>query len=150
MPFDVSRYPANWPQFSAWVRFVRAQGRCECTGQCGKHVPNPIQRRCCEMHHKPARWFRGRVVLTVAHLCDCEPPCAIAGHVIAACQKCHLRIDRFRHAARRLAHQQARRRHPPPPSFLSPPPHGDKEVLPMRGGTAPPHPPDKRQDNPPR
>jgi hypothetical protein len=29
-------------------------------------------------------------------------------HVIAACQRCHLRIDRFLHAAHRLARQLAR------------------------------------------
>jgi len=105
VPIDYSRYPPNWKEFSNWVRLVRAQGRCECTGQCGHHTPNPIPRRCCELHGTKARWFKGRVTLTTAHLCACEPPCAIPAHVIAACQKCHLRIDRFRHAAARLARQ---------------------------------------------
>lgn len=111
MPVDWTRYPPNWPGFSAQIRFARARGRCECTGQCGMHRPNPAPRRCVELHHTPARWFRGTVRLTVAHLCHCDPPCANPAHVIAACQRCHLRIDRFRHAQARLhnarCHQDA-------------------------------------------
>jgi hypothetical protein len=97
MPIDYRRYPTNWREFSASIRFARASGRCECTGQCGLHQPNPFPRRCCELHHKPARWAHGLVRLTVAHLCHCHPPCAIPEHVIAACQRCHLRIDAKKH-----------------------------------------------------
>jgi len=107
MPIDWSRYPANWRTFSAQVRFARARSQCECTGQCGMHTPNPNPRRCVELHGKPARWFHGRVTLTVAHLCHCDPPCAIPEHVIAACQRCHLRIDRYKHAHARLLTQRA-------------------------------------------
>lgn len=109
MPFDRARYPPNWPAFSYAIRHLRAQGRCECTGQCGLHTPNPYPRRCVERQGKPARWFHGRVTLTTAHLCHCDPPCAIQAHVIATCQRCHLRIDRFLHAAHRQARQKARR-----------------------------------------
>ena len=107
MPVNWTRYPANWRQFSAEIRLIRAMSQCECTGQCGMHRPNPNPRRCCELHHRPARWFRGYVRLTVAHLCTCDPPCTIAAHVIAACQRCHLRIDRYKHATHRLATQTA-------------------------------------------
>ena len=49
-----------------------------------------------------AKFAAGRIVLTVAHLCQCEPLCAIAEHVKAMCQRCHLRIDvelHVKHAA---------------------------------------------------
>jgi hypothetical protein len=101
MPIDYSQYPPYWQQFSAWIRHHRAGGRCECTGQCGLHQPNPHPRRCTERNKYAARWARGRVILTVAHLCTCSPPCARPAHVIAACQRCHLRIDSALHAAHR-------------------------------------------------
>jgi hypothetical protein len=98
MPTDMTRYPPNWKAFTYWVKHYRAQGRCECTGECGMHRPNPKPRRCVEQHGKPAHWFHGTVRLTTAHLCDCDPPCDNPAHVKATCQRCHLRIDRFRHA----------------------------------------------------
>jgi hypothetical protein len=55
-----------------------------------------------------AHYARGKVILTVAHLCACDPICLNPAHVIAACQRCHLRIDRFKHAAHRLANQETR------------------------------------------
>ena len=106
MPIDYSRYPPDWRQFSDHVRFDRAGGQCECTGQCGLHQPNPCTRRCVERHHRAARWFHGLVRLTTAHMCQCSPPCAIPEHVIAACQRCHLRIDRWKHAQTRRCNQQ--------------------------------------------
>jgi len=107
MPVDWHRYPQQWGAFSAAIRFDRAHGRCECTGQCGLHQPRTNPRRCVEVHRQPAKWFHGRVTLTVAHLCDCDPPCLINEHVIACCQRCHLRIDAAMHAAHRLATQRA-------------------------------------------
>jgi hypothetical protein len=107
MPVNWTLYPANWRTFSAEIRFARAKGRCECEGQCGMHTPNPNPRRCVEAHRQPARWFHGRVTLTVAHLCTCTPLCAIHEHVIAACQRCHLRIDRYKHAQARLLTHRA-------------------------------------------
>lgn len=99
MPCDMRPYGPTWPMFSALIRFQRAKSRCECYGQCGMHPAH----RCAEIHHKKALWARGMVRLTVAHLCECSPPCQDANHVIAACQRCHLRIDRFKHAGNRLA-----------------------------------------------
>jgi hypothetical protein len=104
MPPD--HYPPGWNQFSARIRFERAQSRCECTGQCGLHGGPSQGRRCTEIHHKPARWFKGTVRLTVAHLCNCNPICLNPLHVRAMCQRCHLRVDRFIHAMHR---QHARR-----------------------------------------
>lgn len=103
MPMDRKKYPKNWEAFSEEIRFVRAAGRCECTGECGLHKTHPGPRRCVEIHGEPAKWAKGKVVLTVAHLnndggpCRCEPRCALAEHVKAMCQRCHIRYDVKRH-----------------------------------------------------
>ena len=75
MPITADRkhlYPANWKQISARIRFVRAEGRCECVGECGLH-----KGRCKRRHgHVEYRekWDGGhietrevKIVLTVAH-----------------------------------------------------------------------------------
>lgn len=97
-------YHKSWKVFSSGIRLIRAEGRCECTGECGLEHPAPLGPRCAERNGKKALRANGRVFLSVAHLCDCSPPCIIAAHVKAMCQRCHLRTDRFTHAARRAAH----------------------------------------------
>jgi len=105
-------YPAGWKAFSRAIRFEVAQGRCQCEGECGLHRTHPGPRRCVEMNGQPAQWARGVVVLTVAHLCACDPPCIEPSHVKAMCQRCHIRTDiplHTKHVAetRRLGKQQA-------------------------------------------
>jgi len=100
MPMPSSYYPPGWNAFSARIRHGRAGDRCECFGQCGLHHG----RRCAHANHTPGRWQRGTIVLTVAHLCACSPICLNPAHVIAACQRCHLRIDAFKHAKTRKHH----------------------------------------------
>jgi hypothetical protein len=107
MPVDWSLYPQGWRSFAAAIKVTRARGRCECTGECGLHRPNPRPRRCTETHRARARWFRGRVTLTTAHLCNCHPLCMNPAHVKAMCQRCHLRVDSRKHARARLATQRA-------------------------------------------
>lgn len=95
-------YPPSWKAFSRMIRYDRAEGRCECHGLCGLHRTHPGPRRCVEIDRTPAQWANGLVVLTVAHICTCEPPCVRADHVLACCNRCHLRIDvplHLRHAA---------------------------------------------------
>jgi len=104
----MTRYGPDWRDFSALIRFIRAHYQCECTGQCGLHQPNPKTRRCIERHHQPARWAKGLIRLTVAHICQCEPPCQNPAHVLAMCQRCHLRIDRPLHQRQRQEHSSAR------------------------------------------
>jgi len=104
MPRPKPLYPPNWNIFSAMIRTERAQGQCECTGLglCGLHCTHPGPRRCVERDGQPAIWARGKVILTVAHICTCWPPCTEPAHVLACCQRCHLRIDiplHQRHAA---------------------------------------------------
>ena len=116
MPADMRKYPPGWRQFSAWVRHVRAQDRCECVGQCRMHRPNPQPRRCVEVHRRPAIWARGTIHLTVHHLCNCDPPCLDPAHVLAMCQRCHLRADLARHLkTRRQARLRTLRHAPVPP-----------------------------------
>ena len=109
MPIDYANYPPTWKEFSYWIRTVRAKNQCECTGECGLHQPNPTPRRCREVHGRPAIWAKGTIRLTVAHLCNCQPICANPAHVIAACQRCHLRIDAKQHAANRAKKSSDRR-----------------------------------------
>ena len=95
-------YPADWRAFTRLIR-ERAGERCECDGRCGLHRTNPGPRRCEERNGAPATWARGLVVLTIAHLnaegdvCRCDPLCADEAHVLAMCQRCHLRYDGKRH-----------------------------------------------------
>lgn len=103
MPCDLRKYGPNWKAFSWAIRYHRARLRCECFGKCGLHHGQ----QCIERHHQKAIFARGTVRLTVAHICDCDPPCQNPNHVIAACQRCHLRIDRYKHARNA---QETRRR----------------------------------------
>lgn len=92
-------YPPHWKGISRRIRFERARGRCECTGECGLHRTHPGPRRCIERDGQPAKWAKGTVVLTVAHLngpggpCRCDPLCGQDSHLKAMCQRCHLRYD---------------------------------------------------------
>lgn len=102
-PMNRANYPADWEKFSREIRFGRANGRCECEGECGLHRTTPGPRRCVEVDGAEARWAKGKVILTVAHLnaaggpCQCEPRCVYPEHVKAMCQRCHLRYDGPRH-----------------------------------------------------
>lgn len=121
MGFDPKDYPADWKEFSLRIRVQRARMQCECTGECGLHGPSlfkPGTRRCVERDGLPAKWAKGRVMLTVAHLnakggpCQCSPLCSNPDHVKAMCQRCHLRYDRERHAdsvARQRDEERVRR-----------------------------------------
>lgn len=88
-----AKYPADWKEVSKWVRFERAGGRCECTGQCGLHKTTGWARRCTERDGEPAEWAKGKVVLTTAHTCTCDPLCSNPQHLLAMCNRCHLRFD---------------------------------------------------------
>ena len=96
-PSEKARYPADWKQISLRIR-ARAEGQCECVGECGLHAG----RRCEERNGEVAKFARGKVVLTTAHL-DHAPERCDDENLRAMCQKCHLRYDRDHHAETRRA-----------------------------------------------
>lgn len=97
-PSQRRRYPHNWPAISAHIRGVRSKGQCECQGECGLHQG----RRCEERNGQPARWAKGRVILTTAHL-DHVPEHCNHDNLRAMCQRCHLLYDREHHAETRAS-----------------------------------------------
>ena len=96
-------YPKNWEAISLEVR-RRSGGRCECIGECGLHNGRDLfdrnAHRCIEINGKKAKFARGKIMLTVAHLCH-TPKCARRSHLRAMCQRCHLRYDAPMKAKRR-------------------------------------------------
>lgn len=88
---DASRYPKDWRAISLRIR-ARSGGQCECEGECGLHRTTPGPRRCIERNGEPARWAKGKVVLTVAHL-NHQPEDCRDENLKAMCQRCHLRYD---------------------------------------------------------
>ena len=108
MPMNASLYPPNWKEFSIYIRFDVAKGQCQCVGECGLHKTIPGPRRCIEKHGCLAKWARGKIVLTVAHLCNCDPLCANEKHVKAMCQRCHLRVDKDLHVRNSRKTRRAR------------------------------------------
>lgn len=72
-PENRKRYPPSWSEISQRIRFDRAQGRCECEGECGHdHADDPsiydFDGRCEAVHGEPHPVTGSDVVLTVAHL----------------------------------------------------------------------------------
>jgi hypothetical protein len=97
-------YPPDWKAISLAIR-KRAQGQCECWGECGLHRTHPGPRRCQERQGEGATWAKGRIMLTVAHLnhepADCRPE-----NLKAMCQRCHLRYDIAHHRETRTARRR--------------------------------------------
>lgn len=96
-PMALTLYPPGWAALSKHIRFERAGGRCECVGECGLHNRTGGPRRCEERDGEPAKWAKGKVMLTTAHLCRCEPLCGEPLHLKAMCNRCHLRVDAKQH-----------------------------------------------------
>jgi hypothetical protein len=88
-----AKYPKNWKTEIVPAVRERSGGRCECRGECELHRTNPGPRRCEELDGKPAKWARGKIMLTTAHTCDCDPPCGNLDHLLHMCNRCHLRLD---------------------------------------------------------
>lgn len=95
------RYPPDWPQISDYIRFTRAQGRCECDGRCGRPADHLDVDNRCRNHHAGAAYKTGsRVVLTTAHL-EHDPAKCADQDLMAMCNGCHLNYDREHHAQTR-------------------------------------------------
>ena len=104
-PENRKRYPKDWKEISARIRFDRAKGRCECDGRCGHDHGG----RCEAMHGMPHPVTGSKVVLTTMHL-DHEPENCDEENLLAGCQKCHLSYDAEHHAKTRRATKEKERR----------------------------------------
>lgn len=68
--------------------------------------------RCSRLHEEQSKSTKGKpfkIVLTIAHLCECKPKCGIDAHLKAMCQPCHLSLDREDHARHRRENLMSRR-----------------------------------------
>jgi hypothetical protein len=97
MPVDMKRYPENWTEISHRIRFERAGGRCECSGECGTH-----DERCDALHGEAHPLTGSKVVLTTAHLgADTDDKHdkmdVRAENLKAMCQRGHLLFDLDEH-----------------------------------------------------
>ena len=71
-------------------------------------LTTPGPRRCEERHREPAKWAKGTVILTVAHL-DHQPENCAPGNLKAMCQRCHLRYDSQHHQRNAAATRRAKK-----------------------------------------
>jgi hypothetical protein len=94
-PENRARYPKDWKAISARIRFERAEGRCECEGECGINHHG----RCEARHGEPHPITESIVILTTAHLDDPSPENCADDNLKAMCQRCHLRLDIHIHKA---------------------------------------------------
>ncbi len=102
-PDNRARYPKDWPAISKRIRFERADGRCECEGECGHDHGG----RCKAVHGDPHPVTESKVVLTTAHLNHTPEDCR--DEVLRAmCQRCHLSYDREHHNENRRARANKR------------------------------------------
>ncbi len=100
-PENRGRYPDDWRAISFRIRTERAQGRCECRGECGRPAAHiSADGRCWNRNGRLAFGTGSRVVLTVAHL-DHTPEHCTDDNLRAMCQGCHLSYDRDHHAETR-------------------------------------------------
>lgn len=54
-PENRGRYPKDWKAISERIRFVRAKGQCECTGECGDD-----HKGRCDAWHAVRHLYRSR------------------------------------------------------------------------------------------
>lgn len=87
-PENRSRYPKDWKEISLRIRFERAGGQCECTGECGQDHGG----RCKARHGHAHPETGSTVVLTTMHLNHVPEDCADE-NLMAGCQRCHNRYD---------------------------------------------------------
>jgi len=103
-PENRARYPKDWKAISHRIRFERAEGQCECVGECGILHPGG---RCDARHGEPHPVTSSKVVLTTAHRDHIPENCG-DDNLFGACQRCHLRYDAAHHAmnARATRHRK--------------------------------------------
>ena len=95
-----ARYPRYWSALSRLIRWGRAKGRCECTGDCGLDHGG----KCSALHGEAHPATGSRVVLTTAHLDHTPEHCTLT-NLKAMCQRCHLRYDAAHHRRTRTGQE---------------------------------------------
>jgi hypothetical protein len=96
-PENRNRYPEDWPESENGSSRAPATG-ASAWEECGCVDTRIIEaRRCPELGGTKAQYFRGDVILTIAHL-DHTPENSDPSNLKAMCQRCHLRYDRHHHA----------------------------------------------------
>ena len=100
-PENKLRYPKDWPEISRRIRFERAGGRCECSGQCFDDHGG----RCKKRNGDPTPTPGWHVVLTTAHLNHTPEDCRDE-NLLALCQACHLKLDARHHRETRTGQKE--------------------------------------------
>jgi hypothetical protein len=89
MPWNRKDYPLNWMTEIRPALFARALSRCE---------GSPAYPGCRVKQYTFHPETGSKVVLTMAHLCRCDPKCGELSHLRLLCQRCHLALDVELHA----------------------------------------------------
>lgn len=110
MAVDQKRYPANWKAISRRIRFERAEGRCECRGQCGRDHVDTFG-RCAAIHGQAHPESEHTTRLACAHLDHTPENSDDDSNLCAMCEPCHLRHDRQHHARERYKTRMAGKVH---------------------------------------
>ena len=99
------RYPKDWPEISRRIRFERAGGRCECSGQCGKGHDAIEDAGRCHWRHGELLPSGRPIILTTMHL-NHDPGDCRDENLLAGCQGCHLRYDMRQHRETRTGQKE--------------------------------------------
>lgn len=92
------------------IRFDRADGRCECTGQCGTSHKFGAIKRCSNTHGRPAVHGTDKMVSLVVQALDGNDRNHTDANLIAMCQACTKRHrNRLKAKAEREAEKTAAR-----------------------------------------
>jgi hypothetical protein len=97
---DKTKYPANWKQISEYIRFTRAQNKCEFCGVQNYTIGWRSADGTLSAADSPTRNGEKliKVILTTAHL-DHDTTNNDHNNLRALCQRCHLRHDLELHKA---------------------------------------------------
>lgn len=107
MPCDYKQYPKDWKNIVARLKIMRGD-RCElCFASNGMVVTRDLSTPWIYPWYR-ARSFdkkKTRIVITTHHI-DSDKKNNSDGNLILLCQRCHLRLDRAKHRAKRKAAQR--------------------------------------------
>lgn len=92
------------------IKFDRADGRCECTGQCGTSHKFGAIKQCSNTHGRPAVHGTDKMVSLVVQALDGNDRNHTDANLIAMCQACAKRLrNRLKARAEREAEKTAAR-----------------------------------------